>query len=689
MRRVGFLRFALMALCLVGTGFARASVTPGGGGGTGSVTPSARAVAATAQVHEPWDGLIDVDVTVYLPVSGTSATIGLSASEEGGTRTFAAHALTGETLVSSSGVYRVTWDFAADHPDVFAPALRVAATASVASFSPDAFSGNYLVVDLSSGAEAESYSVRYLVDPPAGGWTDAEKTSQLVLRKIPAGTFTMGVRATDFPNAQEQNLHEVTLTRALWAGVFEVTQRQWELVTGTRPSNFKNDEFYATRPVEKVNYGAIRGASSDDVGETTFLGLLRARTGETSFDLPTEAEWEYVCRAGTTTGLNSGTNLTNRVQDAALDELARYGQGGIVVSASSGIEKGTAPVGSYAPNAWGLYDLHGNVWEWTRDWYEASLGTTSVTNPAGPATGTKRVLRGGAWNTDSVKCTSGYREAVTPNVTSGWSAYGLRVFATAPEAPVWEGPTTGSGVAEPVYYDGRIIVTLSEALDARGLVFTSGGDVDTAWVATNAFVKEGTHSAQCLSPGTATRREGVRTVWMETTVTGAGTLTFWWKVDCDHDPEGFCDWDHLAYFVDGVEQARIDGETEWTLCTVTLTDEGEHVIRWEYVKDAYVDERESADVGWVDAVVWTPQGGDDDETLTATIAVAADGSVTVGWVSSLPPAPAGTTPRTYALLAKRKLDDPAWEQVAVSNDGSFFTPPPGYSFFKISRKKSD
>ena len=116
---------------------------------------------------------------------------------------------------------------------------------------------------------------------------------------------------------------------------------------------------------------------------------------------------------------------------------------------------------------------------------------------------------------------------------------------------------------------------------------------------------------------------------------------------------------------------------------MTLTGEGEHTIRWVYVKDDYDDDNlECADVGWVDAVVWTPQGSD-DETLTATIAVAADGSVTVGWVSSLPPA--GTTPRTYALLAKRKLDDPAWEQVAVSNDGSFFTPPPGYSFFKISR----
>lgn len=683
MQLVGIFRFALMALCLVGTGSVGASVTPGGGGGTSSVTPAARAVAATAQVHEPWDGRIDVDVTVYLPLSGTTATIGLSASEEGGARTFAAQTVTGETVVSSSGVYRVTWDFAADHPDVFVPALRVAASASVATFTPDAISGNYLVVDLSAGAEAESYSVRYLVEPPAGGWTEAEKTSQLVLRKIPAGTFTMGVRATDFPNAQEQNLHDVTLTRALWAGVFEVTQRQWELVTGTRPSHFKNEEFYATRPVEKVNFVAIRGASSADVGAASFLGLLRARTGEIPFDLPTEAEWEYVCRAGTTTGLNSGMNLTNRVQDAALDELARYGQGGIVVSPSSGIEKGTAPVGSYAPNAWGLYDLHGNVWEWTRDWYEASLGTTAVTNPAGPATGTKRVLRGGAWNAEPVSCTSGYRmQAVSPNTTSGSSAYGLRVFSTVPEAPVWTGPTMGSGVAEPVFYDGRIIVTLPEALDARGLVFTTGGDADTAWVATNAFVKVGTHAAQCLSPGTATRHEGTRTVWMETTVTGAGTLAFWWKVDCDDDPEGFCDWDHLAYFVDGVEQARIDGETDWTLCTVALTGAGEHVIRWEYVKDAYRDERECADVGWVDAVVWTPEG--DDEILTATIAVAADGSVTVGWVSNLPPA--GTTPRTYALLAKRKLGDPAWEQVAVSNDGSFFTPPPGYSFFKITRK---
>ena len=684
MQVVGLIRKMLVVACLVGTGFAFASVTPGGGGGssTSTVTPTAQAVAATATVHEPWDGLIDVDVTVYLPLSGTTAALSVTATEEGGARTFTAQSLTGATLVPSSGVYRVTWDFAADYPDTFVPSLRVTASAAVASFTPDAISGNYLVVDLSAGAEAESYPVHYLLEAPATGWSDVEKTTQLVLRKIPAGTFTMGTHATDFPTAQDQNLHEVTLTNALWTGVFEVTQRQWELVTGTRPSNFKNDDVYETRPVEHVNYNTIRG-SSTEVAATSFLGLLRGRAGDLAFDLPTEAEWEYACRAGTTTGLNSGTNLTSSPTDAALDALARYGQTGSAPLWTVGVDEGTAPVGSYTPNAWGLYDMHGNVWEWTRDWSSASLGSTSVTNPVGPATGTKRVLRGGGWNSGATACTAGYRaQAASPSVSSQSSAYGLRVFATVPAAPVWTGPTTGSGVAEPVFYDGRIIVTLSEALDARELVFTTGGDNGAVWLATNEVVKAGTHAAQCLSPGTTypTRTNPFpdpTTVWMETTVTGGGTLTFWWKVDCDYDVTGACDWDHLAYFVDGVEQARIDGDTDWAFCTVTLTGEGPHTIRWVYQKDMYDDERVNADTAWVDSVVWTPEGGD-DESVTATIAVGADGQVVVGWEPL-----SSSSARTYHLLAKRKLDDPEWEDVATSS-GSFFTAPAGYFFFKIA-----
>ena len=108
----------------------------------------------------------------------------------------------------------------------------------------------YLVVDMSGGRSAARWPVSYLDEVPSGGWTDEYKTEKLVLRYIPAGSFIMGGRATDYPGAVNTNLHMVTLTKDFYMGVFEVTQRQWELVMGNRPSAFSNETCYATRPVE-------------------------------------------------------------------------------------------------------------------------------------------------------------------------------------------------------------------------------------------------------------------------------------------------------------------------------------------------------------------------------------------------------------------------------------------------------
>ena len=171
-------------------------------------------------------------------------------------------------------------------------------------------SDTYLVIDLSGGTNAANYPVSYLSDVPAGGWTDEYKTTKLVLRKIPAGTFVMGSPTNELgrepwaPGSETQ--HSVTLTKAFHIGVFTVTQRQWELVMGNRPSYFTNAAFYATRPVEEVSYYDVREnpANSDDpasdwpsnsvVNANSFMGKLRARTGLAAFDLPTEAQWEYL-----------------------------------------------------------------------------------------------------------------------------------------------------------------------------------------------------------------------------------------------------------------------------------------------------------------------------------------------------------------------------------------------------------
>ena len=134
----------------------------------------------------------------------------------------------------------------------------------------------------------------------------------------------------------------------------------------------------------------------------SFLGKLRAKTGQT-FDLPTEAQWEYACRAGTTTALNTGKNLTSTGWDYAMDEAGRYSYN--QKDGKGGYSEHTK-VGSYLPNAWGLYDMHGNVGEWCLDWYTAGIGSSAVTDPKGPNSGEYRVVRGGGWYGNAQSCRS-------------------------------------------------------------------------------------------------------------------------------------------------------------------------------------------------------------------------------------------------------------------------------------------
>jgi formylglycine-generating enzyme required for sulfatase activity len=297
--------------------------------------------------------------------------------------------------------------------------------------------GDYLIVDLSGGTAAASYPVTHTNSAPAGGWTDEYKTSRLVMRKIPAWTFTMGSPSNELGRFDDEVQHSVTLTKPFYLGVFEVTQRQWELVMGSKPSHFNNLAYYATRPVERVTYSMIRGSSSGAgwpgsgaVDAASFLGALRAKTGLPTFDLPTEAQWEYACRAGTTTSLNSGKNLTAETNCPHMDEVGRYWHNGGSDNAQTGsTDVATAKVGSYLPNDWGLYDMHGNVWEWCLDWYGDYPG--AVSDPAGAPPGASRVLRSGSWNYYGARdCRSANRTKHGPGYKS--SSIGFRVARTLP-----------------------------------------------------------------------------------------------------------------------------------------------------------------------------------------------------------------------------------------------------------------
>jgi len=275
-----------------------------------------------------------------------------------------------------------------------------------------AFKSQYMVIDISGGPDAEKYPVSYETKPPDLDF-DTCRTKELWLRLAPAGSFLMGSPANELGRRDSEVQHRVTLTQPFYIGVFEVTQKQYELIMGINPAKLKGD----SRPVESVSYEMLRGSSegagwpaNSNVDDTSFFGKLRAKTGMLA-DLPTEAQWEYACRAGTTTALNSKRDLTQASGYCPnVAKVARYahnrqdGKGG---------ETDHTKVGMYLPNAWGLYDMHGNVNEWCRDWHDAYLGK-SVKDPVGAVFGERRVLRGGGFlqRGNSNENRSAYRDAI-------------------------------------------------------------------------------------------------------------------------------------------------------------------------------------------------------------------------------------------------------------------------------------
>jgi formylglycine-generating enzyme required for sulfatase activity len=284
--------------------------------------------------------------------------------------------------------------------------------------------GDYLVVDFSAGTNAASYPVSSLSTIP-DPVPETYKTCKLLLRRIPAGTFTMGSPSDELGRSSSETQHSVTLTQDVYVGVFEVTQKQWELVMGNRPANFSSGS-WEQRPVEQVSYNDIRGSSagagwpaSNGVDADSFLGRLRARTG-LAFDLPTEAQWEYACRAGTTSALNNETelSLTHCGFDANLDAVAWY---------CGNDANTTEAVGQKLGNTWGLYDMHGNVNEWCLDWYGSYGGT--VTDPPGASSGSFRVIRGGSWSYDARYCRSALRRWDRPGYR--FRNFGLRLALPA------------------------------------------------------------------------------------------------------------------------------------------------------------------------------------------------------------------------------------------------------------------
>jgi formylglycine-generating enzyme required for sulfatase activity len=228
---------------------------------------------------------------------------------------------------------------------------------------------------------------------PAGFTSAAEKTytnsigMEFVL--IPAGEFMMGSDKGKNPDVDdlETPQHRVRISKPFYLGKYEVTQAQWEAVMGNNPSEFKG----RTNPVEQVYW--------DDAEE--FIRRLNKKEGHNRYRLPTEAEWEYAARAGTTSEYSFGDNAE------LLKQYAWY---------LDNSEKKTHPVGQKQPNPWGLYDMHGNVIELVQDWFgEDYYSKSPSSDPRGPSSGDFRMLRGCCWSSNAEHCRSADRSSIAPS----------------------------------------------------------------------------------------------------------------------------------------------------------------------------------------------------------------------------------------------------------------------------------
>lgn len=230
----------------------------------------------------------------------------------------------------------------------------------------------------------------------------------LEMIRVKAGTFMMGSPEYELGRSDTERLHKVTLTQDYWLGKFPVTQAQFQAIMKYNPSYFGGSK----RPVEEVDWNCARD----------FCVRLNKKFDDKlpegyQFDLPTEAQWEYACRAGTTTAYFWGNSCNGT-------EANCYGHRPCGTTAKGPFLERTTDVGTYEPNDWGFYDMHGNVFEWCRDWYNDDYGEDAI-DPVGPSSGSGRVLRGGCWSGNAQYCRSADRYGCGPGYRSNSCGFRL------------------------------------------------------------------------------------------------------------------------------------------------------------------------------------------------------------------------------------------------------------------------
>jgi formylglycine-generating enzyme required for sulfatase activity len=430
-------------------------------------TAAAEISQVTVRQRWPWSRLVDIDYVL----SDAAQSVDIAVAAFNGTTplTLPPESLTGDLYgVSADGAHRIVWD-----PTKTAYTNNEVLAKFNVSLTPVSVP-LYMIVDLTKAAGAAG-QIEYVYeeDLRAGTWgtwvedpvtnsgtaiksivwtgvTNAVyKTDKFVLRRVPAGTVPGITRS-------------VRITRPFYIGVYEVTQRQYEYITSRKPSFWNNPADWAERPLENVSYCEFRENVNNinqlnpeytwpDKGHAvhpeSFMGRLRVKTGNVlAFDLPTEAQWEYACRAGTTGAWNNG--MTG---DANMNLLGRYDRNGGKIETPTGswvrpddatygvprsevtAENATAKAGSYLPNAWGLYDMHGNVYEVCLDYYTADVDSLHGDDPIGPelTAGSSRVERGGSWDAASSYSRSTSRASYGPANRN--IMFGFRVAAPVSE----------------------------------------------------------------------------------------------------------------------------------------------------------------------------------------------------------------------------------------------------------------
>ena len=418
-------------------------------------------VEVSAKQCRPWDGKVLVEYDLY-GTDGGAVAIGVTAMDGCRPLPLPASAIGGEVMPVGDGRHLLTIDTSAlvTAGGVIAN-FRVMLTAGACAMDPA--ETLYKVVDLTTGsvtdvtrgellsgalgAVATDYAwatdKAWLSNVPKAQhciWlepasNDVYKTEKLVLRKIPSGSFTMGLGDMSNP----ANGLAVSISRHFWMGVFEMTQAQCEkIASGHSTAYFTNPTYKDTRPMDSVTYAQIRGNDKGlvwpdgfdrRVDDGSYIDALRKLTNLEGWDLPTEAQWEYACRAGTTTTYNNGYNGTDNKVTAKWIARNKENAGAATDGVNDDLTKGTSQVGTYCPNPWGLYDMHGNVWEWTLDRYttDVQVGGTDPVGVTEGYTAKLRTIKGGYYAGGHKNMQSGNRLNATETKVSG-GQYGFRVI---------------------------------------------------------------------------------------------------------------------------------------------------------------------------------------------------------------------------------------------------------------------